>query len=111
MKLISPKSRCWSTPPFITKTAEFGCEQILPVDWEAITRGGMTATNYQVLPGDRVYIAEDEAMAWTNFIGKVTGPLERVIGLAGLGASTVRNFQSLGRSYNQGRGGFGGFGF
>jgi len=91
--------------------AQFGCEQILPVDWDAITRGGMTATNYQVLPGDRVYIAEDEAMAWTNFIGKVTGPLERVIGLAGLGASTVRNFQSLGRSYNQGRGGYGGFGF
>jgi polysaccharide export outer membrane protein len=91
--------------------AQFGCEQILPVDWDAITRGGMTATNYQILPGDRVYIAEDEALAWTNFIGKVTGPIERVIGLAGLGASTVRNFQSLGRGYNQGRGGYGGFGF
>ena len=32
---------------------QFGCQQILPVDWDAITQGGQTATNYQVLPGDR----------------------------------------------------------
>lgn len=87
--------------------ANFGCEQILPVDWVAITRGGMTATNYQIMPGDRVYIAEDEAIAWGNFIGKVTGPIERVTGLAGLFSSTIRNFQTLGRGYNQDRGGFG----
>src|SRR5207237_1323514 len=31
-----------------------GCNQILPVDWRAITEGGSTATNYQVFPGDRV---------------------------------------------------------
>ena len=88
--------------------AQFGCEQILPVDWVAITKGGMTSTNYQVMPGDRVYIAQDETVAWTNFIGKVTGPIERITGLAGLGASTVRNFQTLGRGYNQGRGAYGG---
>lgn len=33
-----------------------GPEQILPVDWAGITREGVTATNYQLLPGDRVYI-------------------------------------------------------
>jgi len=87
--------------------AHFGCEQILPVDWDAITRGGMTATNYQILPGDRVYIAEDETMAVTNLIAKIAGPIERITGLAGLGASTVRNFQTLGRNYNRDRGNFG----
>jgi RNA polymerase sigma factor (sigma-70 family) len=30
--------------------------QELPVDWEAITQRGMTATNYQLQPGDRVQI-------------------------------------------------------
>jgi polysaccharide export outer membrane protein len=30
--------------------------QVLPVDWEAITRDGKTATNYPLRPGDRVYI-------------------------------------------------------
>jgi polysaccharide biosynthesis/export protein len=33
-----------------------GPEQILPVDWAGITRDGITATNYQLLPGDRVYV-------------------------------------------------------
>lgn len=35
-------------------------EQILPVDWVAITCGGMVATNYALLPGDRIYIAKAE---------------------------------------------------
>ncbi len=31
-------------------------DQILPVDWMAITRAGNTRTNYQLLPGDRVFV-------------------------------------------------------
>ena len=30
--------------------------QTLSVDWQAITQRGETATNYQILPGDRVYV-------------------------------------------------------
>jgi polysaccharide export outer membrane protein len=33
---------------------------ILSVDWDAITSRGATATNYQVLPGDRIFIAEKD---------------------------------------------------
>jgi protein involved in polysaccharide export with SLBB domain len=40
-----------------------GCEQILPVDWVAISRGGVTATNYQLFPGDSVLIAEELLIA------------------------------------------------
>lgn len=75
---------------------EFGCQQILPVDWDALAQGGMTATNYQILPGDRIYIAQDEALAWSNFISKILTPVERIAGAAGLGASTIRQFQYLG---------------
>jgi polysaccharide export outer membrane protein len=32
-------------------------DQILPVDWYAVTQGGNTKTNYQLLPGDRVYVS------------------------------------------------------
>ncbi len=32
-------------------------QQILPIDWDAITQGAQTATNYQIRSGDRVYIA------------------------------------------------------
>lgn len=31
-------------------------ERIFPVDWAGITEHGITATNYQILPGDRVYV-------------------------------------------------------
>lgn len=73
----------------------FGCEQILPVDWVAITRGGSTATNYQILPGDRVFIAEDKMVALTNYLGKVLGPFERVLGFGSLTATTIRSFNNL----------------
>ncbi len=36
-------------------------EIVLPVDWRAITQRGVTATNYQLLPGDRVYLKIDKA--------------------------------------------------
>ena len=79
----------------------FGCEQILPVDYAGIIRGGVAATNYQVLPGDRVFIAEDNVTAFNNFLTKVTMPIERLLGTSSLGASGIRGFQTLGRSYNQ----------
>ena len=85
---------------------EFGCEQILPIDWVAITRGGATATNYQVMPGDRIFIAEDNLVALTNFINKVISPFERLAGVTSLTASMTRNLQTLGRGYNALRRGF-----
>jgi polysaccharide export outer membrane protein len=35
-----------------------GMERILPVNWEAISQGKSTATNYQLLPGDRIFIKD-----------------------------------------------------
>ena len=35
----------------------------LPVDFEAITKGANTETNYQLFPGDRVFISSDKAAA------------------------------------------------
>ncbi len=77
------------------------CVQILEVDYDAITRGGATDTNYQLMPGDRIFIAQDDAVALTNFVASVTAPLERIAGMASLGASTIRNWQTLGRGFNR----------
>ncbi len=79
------------------------CEQVLPVDWEAVING-RTATNYQLLPGDRVYIVEDPLVASEIGLAKTIGPLERIFGIVGLGSSVTRAAQTLGRSYNQRRG-------
>jgi hypothetical protein len=62
------------------------------VDIESIMKGGATATNYQILPGDRVFIAQDSWVAFDSIVGKVTAPFERMFGFAILGASTVRTY-------------------
>lgn len=73
--------------------AGIGCEQILPVDYKHIARGGGTDTNYQILPGDRVFIKEDKLVATDTMIAKITSPAERVLGFALLGGQTVRLFR------------------
>jgi hypothetical protein len=67
---------------------------------------GSTLTNYQVLPGDRIYISSDHMIAFSNFMDKFTAPFERMFGFTLLGHSTVRalQFGHLGT-------GFGGQGF
>lgn len=80
--------------------AGFGYDQILPVDYEAITRGAEAGTNYQLMPGDRLYIAEDKTVALANMINVALGPVEKLIGVASLGTQTAKNLQSTGRSYN-----------
>jgi polysaccharide export outer membrane protein len=103
---VNGLSQVSSTQVWVARPAPggFGCEQILPVDYVAITRGGSSATNFQILPGDRVYIAEDGMMAANTWLGKLTAPVERVLGITSLGSSTVRGLQTLGRGYNSNRG-------
>jgi polysaccharide biosynthesis/export protein len=69
---------------------------ILPIDWEAITRRGATATNYQIMPGDRLFIAEDKAIAASNAMGKALGPAERAIGIVSLGVSILDGLRAVG---------------
>lgn len=48
---------------WIARTPAGQREQILPVDWKGITQHGETRTNYQILPGDRVYVMQVEKPA------------------------------------------------
>ncbi len=84
--------RIWIARP---SPGGFGCEQVLPIDWDAIVQGASTETNYQVLPGDRIFIAEDPMIAFTSLVGKITSPFEQVLGFGSLTASTVRNWKSI----------------
>jgi polysaccharide export outer membrane protein len=75
----------------------------MPVDYVAIAHGGAAGTNYQLMPGDRVFIASDNLIAFNNYLGKLTAPIERLFGIVGLGTSTVRSAETLGRAYNSTR--------
>jgi polysaccharide export outer membrane protein len=57
-----------------------GCAQVLPVNWRAIVDAADTSTNWQILPGDRVFVAEDKLVALDNFVDKLVGPFERIVG-------------------------------
>jgi polysaccharide export outer membrane protein len=78
------------------------CDQILPVNWREITRGGSTDTNYQILPGDRVFISEDRFVALDSTLEKMLRPFERLLGFTALGAQTIQQLQRFPRGLNQG---------
>jgi polysaccharide export outer membrane protein len=74
-----------------------GGDQILPVDWLAITQRADTETNFQLLPGDRVYVAEDRLVALDNGLAKIIAPVERVFGFTLLGTSVVQRLRFFNR--------------
>jgi protein involved in polysaccharide export with SLBB domain len=72
-----------------------GCDVILPVNWTEITAGAATATNYQVLPGDRIFIAENKLIAVDGALSRLIAPFERIFGvglLATQGIQTINRF-------------------
>src|SRR5262249_51059838 len=82
----SDRYNMWIARP----TPQNECAQVLPIDWQAITRKGITGTNYQLLPGDRVYVAVDPIIEVDGWLAKVISPVERVFGIILLGNSAVR---------------------
>jgi len=79
-----------------------GCDTVLPVSYAEITKGAATATNYQVLPGDRVFIAESKLIALDNTIAKITAPLERIFGISLLGAQNVQTLNRFPKGFGPG---------
>ncbi len=82
------------------------CYTVMPVDWRGITKGADTTTNYQILPGDRVFIAEDRWVAFDTVVGKLVSPFERMFGFTLLGTATIQQINRF--PQGGGAGGFGG---
>lgn len=77
---------------WVARPAPAGCDdQILPVDWKGITRRGHTRTNYQVFPGDRVYVMGNPMSKVDTVVGRLLAPLERVLGTGLLATGLVNN--------------------
>jgi hypothetical protein len=69
---IGYKMRIWIVRPATTDAEE---ETILKVDWEGITQGGSTATNYQLLPGDQVFVTERFFDLLVSKVARAINPL------------------------------------
>lgn len=67
--------------------------QIFPVNLQAIVKGGTPATNYQLLPGDRLYVQSNPLIKANNRIQQAFGPVmtffNDAFGLTLLGNSAV----------------------
>ncbi len=83
---------------WVARPSPPGCagSQVMMVDWRGITQDGVTTTNYQILPGDRIYIKADDLIALDNYLVKVTAPIERVMGVILLGAGTYNRVLNAG---------------
>lgn len=94
LPLVSSKHRIWVARPDDSDPCK--CKQIiLPVDWLCLTEGGSPATNYQLLPNDRVYIQSQALITTNNALAKAFAPLERIFGLTLLGSSTIQSIQQI----------------
>ncbi|MGC1273675.1 MAG: polysaccharide biosynthesis/export family protein [Planctomycetaceae bacterium] len=95
--------RIWVARPAPAGTE---CAQVLDVRWKEITQEGITDTNYQLFPGDRIYIQADHMITFDNFLAKTLAPFERILGVTLLTNGTVRALEG-----QQGSGGGFGGGF
>jgi len=74
-------------------------EQILPVDYVAVTQHGETSTNYQIMPGDRVYVKAQRLVILDTGLARIISPIERIFGLTLLGTSTVNQINGRGNGF------------
>ncbi|MEQ9411311.1 MAG: hypothetical protein RIK87_26595 [Fuerstiella sp.] len=98
---VACKSQIWIARP---SPDNCGPDQLLHVDWDAIAQGAQTATNYQILPGDRLYVKADRFVRFDTQLGKITAPLERLLGFTILGNGTVRTLQQGSGAFSNGGG-------
>ena len=55
------------------------------MDWIGITQHGITFTNYQVMPGDRIYVKAQKLVTIDRTLARIFAPIERVFGITLLG--------------------------
>jgi polysaccharide biosynthesis/export protein len=73
-----------------------GGDNILTVDWAGIAKRGEMQTNYQLLPGDRLFVQAEAVQQADYGIAKWLSPVQRVLGAILLGSQTVNSIQSGG---------------
>ncbi len=81
----SAKKKIWVARP--------ATGQQLPVDWESVAMRGDPYTNYQVFPGDRIFVHSDALLRFDTAVGKFVNPAERLLGATLLGSVTVNSIK------------------
>lgn len=93
---VASKASIWIARP---APDQCGPDQILKVDWNAIAQGAQTATNYQLLPGDRLYVKASPLIIMDTKLAKFVAPFERLLGITILGNGAVRGLQGKNQNF------------
>ena len=89
LNYVASKRRIWVARP--ARSPAKTC-QILPVDWVGLTTEARTDTNYQLFPGDRIYVQSKPITTATTYLNYVLAPMERLFGFTLLGDGVVTQF-------------------
>jgi polysaccharide biosynthesis/export protein len=90
LSAVSSKKNIW-----VARTVPGEAHQTtLPVDWIGITQCGYVATNYQVMPNDRIYIKAQKLVAIDTALARVLAPVERIFGVTLLGSTTINSIKN-----------------
>jgi len=71
--------------------------KILPVDWKGVAMYGSASTNFQILPGDRIYVQAEKIVTFDTWLARRLSPIERIFGTTLLGAQTVNSIKQIGQ--------------
>jgi polysaccharide export outer membrane protein len=91
LPVVGSRHHIWLSRPTQDKEEH---EIKLAVDWNGITQHGRTATNYQILPGDRVFVKRAPLITTDTILARIISPMERILGIALLGHTTVNAFET-----------------
>jgi len=83
------------------------CAQVLPVAWRDLTKCGSPATNFQLMPGDRLFVRANPLYTINNRMTQVFAPLQSVMGMALFGSSAVSTIAGTVQQLQTGTTGFG----
>jgi polysaccharide export outer membrane protein len=99
---LTTRHHVWLARP---APAETGCDQVMPVNVPGITQCAETATNYQVMPGDRIYVKTDPMVRLDQMLAKIYSPVERTLGALLLGSATYQGLRGTNVTGGTGNGG------
>jgi protein involved in polysaccharide export with SLBB domain len=88
---VSSKKHIW-----VARRASDGVihNQQLRVDWVGITERGETQTNYQIMPGDRVFVQSDPVRRFNTGLAKFLDPVNQLFGSALLSSQAINSIRS-----------------
>ncbi len=100
---MSSNKHMWLARPNAADPNKF---QIFPINWPAVTQGGSVGTNYQLLPGDRLFVNSNPLIMANNRLNQFWAPImttfNNIFGLTLTGTSAVGAIEGVSLEFRNG---------